>query len=155
MLLQDILDEKVINLQVKGENKKEVLEDMSRMLHKEGYITSIDSFVQDIYLRESKGPTGIGEGVAIPHGKCKAVRKIGIAIGVCETPVLWESSVEDSGWQETRIIFLFCVSDDDYGTEHLKLLAELAVKLCSSKVMKNVQAAASKKEIITALLGEK
>ena len=155
MLLQDILDEKVINLQVKGRTKKEVLEDMSQMLYKEGYIESVDSFVQDIYLRESEGPTGIGEGVSIPHGKCKAVKKIGIAIGVCETPVLWESSVEDSGWQETRIIFLFCVSDDDYGTEHLKLLASLAGKLGNSKVMKGVQTAASKEEIIAALTGGK
>ncbi len=155
MLLQDILDEKVINLQVKGENKKEVLEDMSRMLYQEGYIRSVDSFVKDIYLRESEGPTGIGEGVSIPHGKCAAVQKIGIAIGVCEKPVLWESSVEDSGWQETRIIFLFCVSDDDYGTEHLKLLAELAGKLGRSKVMAKVQAAASKEEMVAALLSEK
>ncbi|RRD95299.1 PTS fructose transporter subunit IIA [Clostridiales bacterium COT073_COT-073] len=152
MPLQDILDRNVINLHVKGQNKDEVLRDMSRMLFEQEYIEDIDLFVKDIYLREAEGATGIGNNVSIPHGKCKAVKKIGIAIGRCEHEILWESSVEDDGWQQTRIIFLFCVSADDYGKEHLKLLAELAGKLGSSQVMAKLQKAESKDEIIQALL---
>lgn len=155
MTLLDILDEKIIDLEVEGTTKNEVLHNLSKKLYDAEYINDVDQFVSDIYIREEEGPTGMGNHISIPHGKSKTVKKIGIAIGRTKQYVKWESSMDESGYQDTNVIFLFCVSDDtDFASNHMKLLAELAGKLGNSYRLEKLQESKTKKEIIDAILNE-
>ena len=130
MDLSSILNPAIIDLSVEGTTKDEVLRNLAALLLKNGYIDNVEQFVSDIYEREAEGPTGMGEGISIPHGKSTAAKKIGIAIGRTVNPIRWESSVEDDGWQESRLIFLFCVFvDTEFAANHLMLLSQLAGKL--------------------------
>lgn len=107
MKLQDVLDERIIDLHMKATNKDEALSVLSKKLKDAGYIDDIASFKKDIYQREAEGMTGIGNFVAIPHGKSDSVTNVGIAIGKLDEEIEWET-LDGNGVQ---LIFLFAVSD--------------------------------------------
>ena len=130
MDLSSILNPAIIDLSVEGTTKDEVLRNLAQVLLRNGYIDDVEQFISDIYEREAEGPTGMGEGISIPHGKSTAAKKIGIAIGRTVNPIRWESSMEDDGWQESTLVFLFCVFvDTEFAANHLMLLSQLAGKL--------------------------
>lgn len=153
MALRDILDKKIIELNLEGNTKDEVLRNLSKKLLDAGYITDVDSFVNDIYEREKEGPTGMGNGISIPHGKSNAVKKIGIAIGRCVNDIPWESSMSENNMQLTNLIFLFCVSNDnDFAANHMMLLAELAGKLGNDARIAKLKNVNTKDELIDAIV---
>ena len=155
MELQDILNPALIDLEVEETTKNEVLRSLAGVLLKEQYIDNVDQFVSDIYEREAEGPTGMGEGISIPHGKSPAAKKIGIAIGRTKHPIRWESSVTDDGWQETRLIFLFCVfADEAFAENHMLLLSQLAGKLGNESRLARLNTCDSVEDIIKTILCE-
>lgn len=126
MDIKSVLDERVIDLNMTAKNKKEAIEHLAGKLKDAGYIADVDSYIEDIYLRESQGQTGIGHYVAIPHGKSDSVTQVGIAIGKLNNEIEWETL----DGQGVKLIFLFAVSNDhEYARNHMKLLAQIAGKL--------------------------
>lgn len=151
--LKTILDPAIIDLAVAGRTKDEVLRRMAEGLRDNGYVDDVERFVQDIYEREAKGPTGMGSGVSIPHGRSPAAKRMGIAIGRTVEPIRWESGVSGDGWQETRLVFLFCVrADAAFAENHLTLLSQLAGKLGSEARLVRLGQCRSVDEIIAVLL---
>lgn len=155
MDLSSILNPAIIDLSVEGTTKNEVLRNLAQVLLRNGYIDDVEQFVSDIYEREAEGPTGMGAGISIPHGKSTAAKKIGIAIGRTVNPIRWESSVEDDGWQESHLVFLFCVFvDTEFASNHLMLLSQLAGKLGNEARLARLNQCQSADEIIAAILAE-
>ena len=155
MPLNDILNADIIDLNVQGETKDEVLRYMANVLLENGYINDVDVFVKDIYEREAEGPTGMGSNISIPHGKSNSVTRNGIMIGKTINPIRWESSMSDDGFQDTHLIFLFCVSADaEFARNHMMLLSELAGKLGNDVRVTKLSGASTKEEIMNLLLCE-
>ncbi|MBE6116065.1 MAG: PTS fructose transporter subunit IIA [Erysipelotrichaceae bacterium] len=155
MPLIDILNTDIIDLEVQGTNKDEVLHNMANVLLNNGYINDVDVFVKDIYEREAEGPTGMGSHLSIPHGKSNSVLRNGIMIGKTVNPIRWESSMSDDGFQDTHLIFLFCVSaDKEFARNHMMLLSELAGKLGNDVRVTKLSQAQSKEEILHLILCE-
>ncbi len=153
--LRVILDPAIIDLKVEGTTKEEVLRYLAHDLLRSGYIDDVDQFISDIYLREAEGPTGMGDGISIPHGRSSAARKMGIAIGKTVHPIRWESDIADDGWQDTRIIFLFCVmADNSFIENHQTLLSQLGMKLASEARVVKLGACQSAQEIMATLLAD-
>ena len=153
MPLTDILNTDIIDLEVEGNTKDEVLHYMANGLLRNGYIDDVEQFVSDIYEREKEGPTGMGSHISIPHGKSYSVKKMGIYIGRTLNPVKWETAITDDGWQDTRLIFLFCVSaDEEFAKNHMALLSELAGKLGNDQRVTKLAEATTKQEIIDLIL---
>ena len=111
MDIKSVLDERVIDLNMTAKNKKEAIEHLAGKLKDAGYIADVDSYIEDIYLRESQGQTGIGHYVAIPHGKSDSVTQVGIAIGKVQDEIEWET-LDGNGVENAKT--------------HLRLLAEVA-----------------------------
>ena len=123
MELKDVLDERIIDLNMEAKNKDEAIRHLAAKLKDANYIGDVEEFVKDIYLRESEGVTGIGNFVAIPHGKSDSVTQVGIAIGKLNNEIEWET-LDGNG---VKLIFLFAVGkDNENAMIHLKLLAEVA-----------------------------
>ncbi|MBR4470129.1 MAG: PTS sugar transporter subunit IIA [Erysipelotrichaceae bacterium] len=153
MPLNDILNTDIIDLEIQGNTKDEVLHYMANVLLNNGYINDVDVFVKDIYEREAEGPTGMGSGISIPHGKSLSVLRNGIMIGKTLNPIRWESSMTDDGFQETHLIFLFCVSaDKEFAKNHMMLLSELAGKLGNDVRVTKLSKAETKEEILDLIL---
>ncbi len=148
MSLKEILNENIIDLDLKGSTKDAILRELSRKLLEEKYISNIEEFIKDIYVREAEGVTGMGNHIAIPHGKSDSVKKIGIAIGRSNHYVEWESYDDEP----VNLFFLFCVSNDnDFAKNHMMLLAELASKLGNDERVSKLQCVKTKDELINIL----
>ena len=78
MAVKEILDDRVIDLNMDAKNKDEVIRHLAGLLKNAGYIEDLEGYVRDVYVRESEGITGIGGHVAIPHGKSDHVDHVGI-----------------------------------------------------------------------------
>ena len=94
--------------------------------------------------RESEGPTGIGDQVAIPHGKTAAVGKTAMAVGRLDKGIEWETLGEGT----TRAFVMFAVNDKDT-SELVSLLSQVAIALCDEKVIETLLNTESEAEIFT------
>ena len=142
-----IIDPNNIKTNLVGETKDEVLKELATVLLQNHYITDVDGFMADIYAREEEGQTGIGNYIAIPQGKSPDVDRIGVAIGVTENEIPWES-LDGKG---VKGIILFAVGDDNEGAqEHLKLLSLFARKLGNDEVTEQLIQAKDADEVVAA-----
>ena len=149
--LKEVLDERVITTALDVKDKEEALRKMSGMLLTNGYIADVDQFMEDIYLREAEGITGIGNGVAIPHGKSKSVTRIGIAIAKLKQAIAWESLDN----QNVDLIFLFCVSSDkDFAKNHMRLLSKVAARIADDDLLNQIKDSGQPQEIVSLMCGE-
>lgn len=126
MNIIEILEPKLIHTDVSAKNKEEILDYLGNSFFEEGYVDDVESYLKDVYKREQEGSTGIGNFVAIPHGKSAHVKKNGVAIGILKDEIEWET-LDDKG---VRVVILFGVGNDvESAKEHLRLLAGFARKL--------------------------
>jgi fructose-specific phosphotransferase system IIA component len=121
MKLLDYLDSALIELHLQGDTKEQILDNLVGLLAKRGKIQRRDALLESLMEREGLGSTGIGHGVAIPHGRCRDVSKPAIAFARSEREVDFDSI----DGQPTRIFFLL-VAPENGSNEHLHLLAKIA-----------------------------
>lgn len=121
MKLLDFLDPSAICLELKSPAKKEALHELCQMLKSGSKITDPDVVVEALMKREKLGSTGIGQGVAIPHGKAAAAEKLVAALGVSRRGVDFEAL----DGEPVHVIFML-VSPPEGGPDHLKALAKVS-----------------------------
>lgn len=105
MDIKSVLDERIICTELDAVDKEDALKKMIKMLLDAGYIDDAEGFYEDVLLRESQGITGIGNYIAIPHGKSSSVSKVGISIAKLNNEIQWETN-DGKG---VKVIFLFAV----------------------------------------------
>jgi PTS system fructose-specific IIA component len=147
MEITTIIDPRLIKTNMTAESKGDALSQLTTLLLDGGYITDVDGFIQDIYAREGEGMTGIGNYIAIPHGKSAFVKEIGVAIGVLEDEIPWET-LDGKG---VKGIILFAVGNDTAAAkQHLKLLSLFSRKLGNDEVTENLLLSKNTDEVIKA-----
>ena len=146
-----VINLNLIDLHLNGKTKKDVIKELSNLLKEDDDITNTQDFIDDVFLREEEGETGIGQGVAIPHGKSKAVKNTMIAIGLSDHPIPWET-LDD---KPVTAVILFAVRDQDADTLHLKLLQKVAILLSDDDFIDKLHAVKNKKDVINLLCGNK
>lgn len=149
MNVSDVLRNDRIELHLKSNTKEAALTELTELLYKSGALTDKDAFLNDVLARESISTTGIGNGIAIPHGKSANVLETTVAIGRCEKELEWES-VDD---KPVNFIVLLAVNDNDRTGVHVKLLSQMARKLAFEETCKRLVNAETAEEI-TAIFSE-
>lgn len=144
MKTSDVISLNAVDLNMDVQNKEEALSHLCKLLEKDGDVTSADLFKRDVYLRESEGRTGIGDGVAIPHGKSESVQKTCIAIGRCKNPIEWETI----DGKPVRVIILFAVSRKDKNNHFIKLMSEVARILAHPSTAKKLANCSDSSELM-------
>ncbi|MCI1661161.1 PTS sugar transporter subunit IIA [Bifidobacterium psychraerophilum] len=133
--LNAVLDRNTILTKVEAERKDEVIATLSQRLYEQGYISSVDEFVQAVNQREREGATGIGQHVAIPHGRSETVTRNGVAIAILDHEIEWES-LDDTG---AKVVVLLTVGAGGQGSQdHLKMLSLFARKLGKNEVIEGL-----------------
>lgn len=120
-----IINKNLINTNLKGNTKKEVISELAQMIDNEGRLSSFEAYCNNVFEREEMSTTGIGFGIAIPHGKCMEVNVPTVAFGRKNDGIDWQSL--DS--EPAKIVFLIAVPDESESNLHLKILAALSRKL--------------------------
>jgi PTS system fructose-specific IIA component len=135
MEVKDLIDKELVVTHLNCQTKDDMFNELSDVLFKGDYISSKEDFIKDIYKREADGQTGIGNFIAIPHSKSQFVNKVGVAIGINQSEIPWES-LDDNG---AKVVILFAVGNDTEGAkEHLKLLSLFARKLGNDEVVEKL-----------------
>ena len=144
MDITKVINEKTIDLDLKGRNKDEVLNELTELLFKENIISSKEGFLKDVYSREAEGQTGLGNYIAIPHGKSESVLKTSLAIGRAKESIEWETL----DGKPVKCIILFAVRAVDKTTTHIKLLSQVAEALADDDITEKLLTEENPKEIM-------
>lgn len=146
MRITQLLTEQTIILDLKAGSKQEVLAEMIGQLDKAGKLTDPKLFQADILAREEQSTTGIGDGIAIPHAKSKAVKSPAIAFG---------RSLEGLDYQsldgQPAHLFFMIAATEGANDDHLEALSRLATFLMDSKFRDRMLAATTKQEVLQAV----
>ncbi|EFR93177.1 PTS sugar transporter subunit IIA [Listeria innocua] len=145
--ISKVISPALVNLELQATTKLEVIEELTDLLVETGAVVDKKAFIADVLYREEEGKTGLGEGVAIPHGKSASVTNTCIAVGRTKTPVEWES-LDD---KPVNIIILFAVKNSDATTTHIKLLQKVAILLADDEVISQFQTVPTKEAFIKLL----
>jgi mannitol/fructose-specific phosphotransferase system IIA component (Ntr-type) len=101
-----------------------------------------DAALEAVFMREQTRSTGIGSGIAIPHGKCKAVKELVMGIGIAREPVDFESV---DGKPVTIVILL--VSPADQTGPHIQALARISRLMLDESFKQALETAASAEQL--------
>lgn len=121
MKLIDILSPQAISVDLTARTKKDALEEMCRLLAQAGKLPDPSAMVKTLMDREALGSTGIGQGVAIPHGKTAAVPEQAAALGLSKRGIDFDAL----DGEPVHIVFLLTAPIDAAGN-HLKALAKVS-----------------------------
>jgi len=121
MTLTQILQPTCIKVPLEGKNKKSVITELVDLLDAEGLLLDRGAVLEAVMMREQTQSTGIGSGIAVPHGKCNSVKELVMAIGITSRGIDFESV---DGKPVTIVILL--VSPADQTGPHIQALARIS-----------------------------
>ena len=124
MRITDLLDKRSISLDAAPADKKATLDMAVELMAKSGKLMDVEQYRAQVYAREEESTTGIGEGIAIPHGKCDAVKTPGLAAMVIKNGVDYDSL----DGEPVTLLFLIAAPNTKDNV-HLDVLSKLSVML--------------------------
>ena len=143
MRITDLLDRRSVSLTAAPKTKSETLDMAVDLMVKSEKISDREAYRKQVYLREEESTTGIGEGIAIPHGKCDAVKKPGLAAMVIKNGVEFEA-LDD---EPVTLLFLIAAPNTEDNI-HLDVLSKLSVMLMDEKFTESLRNASSVDEFM-------
>jgi len=138
MRLIDYMDKELFFLDLPAHSKEEAITQIVKCMKEKQAIQDESYLLEEIFNRESRGGTSLGNGVAIPHARLKSLDKIVIAMARLSTGISF--CAEDR--QPVRIVFIVITPMEKLG-EYLKVLAGLAKFMKDKKLLKGLFAADS------------
>lgn len=144
MKIEDILQAKCIKVPLGSSTKKEIIEELAGLLADSGIIGDRDELVASAMEREGLMSTGIGKGVAIPHGRTKGVKRMAGSFGISLQPVDF-GSLDGQPVQ----IFFFLATPQNIVADHVKALALVSRLLNREEVRTKLLAAKDASEVMT------
>ena len=143
MKITDLLDEQSIKLNATANSKKQALEQIINLMDQTGNIENLEEYKQVVFRREEQGTTGIGEGIAIPHGKSSAVKKASLAAMVIPGGVNFDALDN----QKVNLMFLIAAPETKDNI-HLEVLSRLSALLMDEKFREKLKSAKTPKEFL-------
>ena len=142
MNLIDILNPKCICSPLQSVDKQDVINELVDALAASGQVSDTESLKSAVWTREQTRTTGIGHGLAIPHGKCSTMKGLAIAIGKPAQPIDFEAI--DS--QPVQLIVLLA-SPPDKTSDHIQALAQISRMINDSAFRESIYQSNSSEEI--------
>ncbi len=149
-MITTLINEHLINLDLKATRKEEVFSEMARLLVAQGKVSDEQQFIKDLWTREELDNTGFEEGVALPHAKSAAVSTPAVAIGISRAGI--DYGAEDG--KPSRLFFMIA-SPAGGANHHIEVLAELSAKLIEEGFIAKLLAAKTSAEALALLLERK
>lgn len=129
MTTKEMFSKERVKFNLSANTKDEVISELIDVLIKDGKIVNKDKFKEAVFKREEEFSTGIGMGIAIPHGKSSAVKEASIAFGRSDKGVDYESM----DGEPAHLFFLIAVPNESNDL-HLRALSEISRKLMHTEV---------------------
>lgn len=129
-------------------SRDEAIRQLTQRLVALGKIADGETFLTDVFHRESLGPTALGEGLAVPHGKSGAVKDAAFAVATLREPLAWEGV---DGPENVELIVLLAIPPAEAGSTHIQVLTELTSRLADDALRARVMAATTAEALLAAL----
>jgi len=145
--LSNVLREDAIIMDVQSKEKEAIIEELIDTLHKNNIISSGESFKKSVIAREKLGSTGIGKGIAIPHGKVKGLEGVVLALGISKGGVDFDA-LDDN---KVHCVFLIGASPEK-SSMYLQILAKLSRMVRHPEFRNRIINSKKPKEVIDIIL---
>ena len=144
MRITDLLSKESINLNLSSKTKPEVIDEMVDLVNASGNLNNKAEYKEAILAREELSTTAVGEGIAIPHAKTKAVKKACLAAGVTKDGIDYEAF--DGSLSN---LFFMIAAPDGANNTHLEVLSRLSTILMDEEFKNNLIATKSVDEFLS------
>ena len=144
MKITDLLAKESIDLGVKVSDKNDALKHMADLMDRSGKLSDKKLYLEAVQAREAEGTTGVGGGIAIPHGRCSGVKEAGLAAMTVDGGVEFEAL--DS--KPVELAFMIAAPESS-GNVHLEILSKLAMMLMDEKFVADLKNAKNAKEFLS------
>jgi len=142
MILTQILQPTCVKVPLDSNDKDSAITEMVDLLAAANQIEDRDTVLEAVLIREQTRSTGIGSGIAIPHGKCSGVKELVMAIGIAKTPLEF-----DSIDQKPVSIIVLLASPTDRTGPHIQALARISRLMLDDKFKEQLQNSGSAEEV--------
>ncbi len=142
MTVTKILQPTCVKVPLEGKDKKSVITELVDLLDGSGALLDREMALNAVLVREQTKSTGIGSGIAIPHGKCAAVKELVMAIGLASEAIDFESV----DGKPVKIIFLL-VSPANQTGPHIQALAKISRLMLDAEFKEELEGASSAEEV--------
>ena len=146
MNIRKILSKELISLDLQGQTKEEVIEELIDLLVASGRVSQRKPAQKAIWDREKKMSTGMQNGIAIPHGKSNCVESLAVAIGIHKVGVDFQSLD-----QKPAQFFIMTLSPTNRAGPHIQFLAEISRQLNEPAIRKRILESTKKEDVIEIL----
>ena len=143
MKITDLLKENSIELNVQSDSKVDILNKLVELMSMTAKIENIEEYKNKVFAREEQGSTGIGEGIAIPHGKSEVVKEPGLVAMVVPNGVDFEAIDQ----KKVNLLFLIAAPDNKDNI-HLEVLSRLSALLMDEEFRKKLINSKTKQEFL-------
>lgn len=139
-----LIDKSLIKLHQEFKNKDEVIESLANLLNEQGRLNDVQGYIAAVNKREQEVSTNLGDAIAIPHGRCDAVKEPSLVFARLQQPIAWGDEAP------VQLVFQIAVPDSA-GDLHLQILAKLARKLIYDEFKQQLFDAENEEEILALL----
>jgi len=146
MNLTQILQPGCVKVPLDGRDRQAVITELVDLLDEKGLLLDKKIVLDAVLMREQTRSTGIGSGIALPHGKCKGVRELVMAIGIAGEPIDF-ASVDG---KPVKIVILLASPIDQTGP-HIQALARISRLMLDTKFKEQIEKAVSADEVYSLL----
>lgn len=151
MDLSSLTHPNLINLQVVFADRDQAIHQLADQLAEQGKLHDKEAFLREVFAREAQGPTALGEGLAVPHGKSDAVKEAAFAVATLQAPLEWQGI---DGPESVNLIFLLAIPQAQAGTTHMQLLTSLTTALVDDDIRAAVLQASTPEQLLALLAGD-
>ena len=143
MRITDLLSKDGIELNVNAKDKNDIINKMTKLMLKTGRITDLNAYTELVLKREEEGSTGVGEGIAIPHGKGDCVTEPGLVAMVVPNGVEYDAL----DGKPVNLLFMIAAPNTSDNV-HLDVLSRLSTMLMDTEFKNKLISAKSKTEFL-------
>jgi fructose-specific phosphotransferase system IIA component len=148
MAFIDLVEPKIVKVPLEAKSKEGAIRELLQLLVDAGYLQDFDSAYDALLERESKGSTGLENGIAVPHAKTATVSNLTLAIGIAPEGIDFRAL----DGNPSHLFFLMLAPPDQSGP-HIEALSEIA-KVTQSKGFRKMLVNAEDAEEVIELLRE-
>lgn len=148
MNLTTLTNASLCNIQATFSTPDEAIEAMAEQLNQHGVLKDKAEYLKAVRAREEEGPTALGEGLAVPHGKSDFVTEPAFAMATLKSDIKWEGI---DGDEDVNLIFLLAIPNAEAGSTHMAVLTNLTMTLVDDDVREAMLKATTAEQVLEIL----
>ena len=151
MKLSELTSKNLVMLDAVFQDRLDAIQQLTQKLDEEGKLSDRQAFLDAVMTREEEGPTALGEGLAVPHGKSSGVKEATFACAFVKGDLQWQGL---DGDEPVEMVFLLAIPPAEAGSTHMGILTELTSSLVDDDFRASLLQAKSPAEVLR-LFGDK